>query len=165
MKYDDVPLVVFGLSMGGATAINAIGLQQELDGLISLSAYSAWEDVFTDNMRVMGLPGFFATMQKPFVQLYSSLRFGFNSTKIAPKNQIQNLGDRPALLIHSTEDSQIPFTSFERIVAKAPDHIETWIREGDYHFIVSSDTFLDPTEDTEYQEVIMGFLERHFGVH
>lgn len=161
--YQDVPVIVFGLSMGGATAINAMGTIEELAGLVSLSAYSAWEDVFTDNMRQMGISGALATLQKPFVQLYNTIRFGFNSSNLSPKVQIQNLGTRPALLIHSTEDSQIPFVSFERLVEKAPAHIETWVREGDYHFILKNDDFLFPTRDTEYQEVIRGFFARHFG--
>jgi len=48
--YRNVPVVVFGLSMGGVTAINSIGEIPEIDGLISLSAYSSWEEVFCELM-------------------------------------------------------------------------------------------------------------------
>lgn len=34
------------------------------------------------------------------------------------------IGDKPALIIHSKGDSQVPYPSFERIVKAAPDHVE-----------------------------------------
>ncbi len=162
-KYKDVPIVVFGVSMGGAVAINSIGEIPEIDGLISLSAYSAWEDVFGDNMVNMGAPSFFATLQKPFVKLYSAVKFGFGSYNISPKNEIKKLGDRPALIMHSKDDSQVPYANFERIAEKMPQHVETWSREGDLHFIIHKDHFMAPEGDIEYSQKILGFLDKHFG--
>jgi len=159
-QYANVPIVVYGLSMGGATAVNAIGQIPEIDGLISLSAFSAWDEVFVDNM---GLPEPLASLQRPFVRLYTSLKYGFDKRHITPKQQIQNLGDRPALIIHSTDDSQVPFANYERIMAHAPDHVETWVRHGDLHFIVQDGHFLNPQEDAPYAARIIHFLDRHFG--
>lgn len=113
--YKDLPVIVFGVSMGGATAINSIGEIPDIDGLISVSAFSSWEDAFCDNMIGMGFPPIAAKMEKPFVRLYMGLEFGFGSIRISPVNEIKKLDGRPALLMHSTEDSQIPFASFERL--------------------------------------------------
>lgn len=159
-RYVDVPIVVYGLSMGAVTAINSNGQIAEIDAVISLSAYSSFDDVFVDNM---GVPEPFASAQRFFVRLYTSSKYGFTSRHITPKNQIQNLGNRPALLIHSTGDSQIPYANFERIMAQAPGHVETWVREGDFHFIVQPGSFLTPEQDTEYADRILRFLNRHFG--
>ncbi len=161
-KYMKVPIVVFGLSMGGATAINAIGMIPEIDGLISLSAYSSMEDTFVDNMINMGAPGFFGVIQKPFVKLYTIYKFGLGNMNVTPMKQITKLGDRPALLLHSKEDSQIPYTSFERLSAKAPAHVETFVRDGDLHFILKDDLFDTPEQDSEYAGRIIDFLERNF---
>ncbi len=158
--YEDVPVVVFGASMGAATAINSIGQVPGIDGLISLSAYSSWDDVFVDNM---GVPEPIASAQRAFVRLYTGVKYGFDTRDIVPKRQIRDLGDRPALLAHSTGDSQIPFASFERLIEQAPPHVETWVRDGDRHFIVDGESFLEPWEDEEYAERILGFLERSFG--
>lgn len=158
-RYEDAPIVVYGLSMGGATAINSIGQILEIDGLISMSAYSSWADVFVDNM---GLPEPLASVQRPFVRLYTTLKYGIGNRSIIPKRQIQNLGDRPALIIHSRGDAQVPYPNFERIIANAPPHVETWVREGDAHFIVAGDHFPTPQEDVEYASRIIGFLDRHF---
>jgi uncharacterized protein len=159
-RYAERPIVVYGLSMGGAVAINSIGQISEIEALISMSAYSAWDDVFLD---IMGAQGLVAAMQRPFVRLYTALKYGWDNRGINPKDEIQKLGDRPALLIHSRGDTQVPYANFERLVAHAPVHVETWVREGDLHFIVQGGLFLTPYEDTEYAERILGFLDRHFG--
>ena len=159
-RYAGTPIVVYGLSMGGAVAINSVGLMPDIDGLISMSAYSAWDDLFLDNM---GASGLLAAVQRPFIRLYTALKYGWAYRGVNPKDQILNLGDRPALLIHSRDDSQIPYPSFERLVARAPAHIETWVRDGNSHLIVREGSFLTPREDADYAARILGFLDRHFG--
>lgn len=163
-KYKDIPIVVYGLSMGGATAINAIGEIEEIDGLISMSAYSSWEDVFYDNMINMGAPKAYADIQKPFVKIYSTFKYGLKSFNISPINEIKKLGKRPALIIHSRGDSQVSYQNFERIMDKAPSHVESWVKEGDLHFILEDENyFLNPQDDKEYSERIITFLNNNFG--
>ncbi len=55
-RYTETPIVVYGLSMGGAVAINAIGQIPD-----SVSAYSSWDDVSLDNMGACGAACSFAT--------------------------------------------------------------------------------------------------------
>lgn len=160
-RYDGVPIVVYGLSMGAATAINSIGHIPEIDGLISLSAFSSWADAFADNMVLMGAPEWLAAAERPFAEAYCILKFGLNESRVTPENEIRRLGRRPALLMHSTGDSQVPYASFERLLASAPDHVETWVREGDYHLITTE--FEQPELDKEYADTVLGFLEKHFG--
>ena len=158
-RYAETPIVVYGLSMGGAVAINSIGQISDIDALISLSAYSAWDDLFLDNM---GASGLVAAVQRPFVRLYTGIKYGWANRGINPKDEIQKLGDRPALLIHSRGDTQVPYANFERLMAVAPAHVESWTREGDLHFIVQEGLFLTPHEDAEYAARILRFLDDHF---
>lgn len=160
-RYKGVPIVVYGTSMGGVIAINSIGQIPEIAGLISLSAYSAWEEVFAENMNASGAPAFLTTLEKPFVRLYSLCKFGWNTRDLYPARQIRNLGNRPALLLHSTEDTQISYANLGRIMEQAPDHVQTWTRPGDEHFFTSD--FLNPENDPEYIERILEFLDRNFG--
>lgn len=161
-NYQDTPIIVWGTSMGGVTAINAIGEIADIDGIISASAYSSWQDVFSDNMVNMGLPRFIATVEKPFVSLYMGLQLGFDKLKMNPHNQIGKLAGRPALLMHSTEDSQVPYKSFERLIENAPSNIDTFVREGDQHFICYEDYFENPIEDKEFSRTILEFLATNF---
>lgn len=160
-SYKDLPIVVYGLSMGGAVAINSIGQTPEISGLVSISAYSSWEDVFMENMLAMGAPALLARIQRPFVKLYTLYKFGIKTANIYPKKQIQNLMDRPALIMHSTGDSQVHFANFERIMEEAPEHVETWIRQGDHHMM--STDFLYPENDPEYAQRVLDFFAQNFG--
>jgi len=161
-KYLDTPIIVWGTSMGGATAINATGEIHDIDGLISCSAFSSWEDVFCDNMVNMGMPTFFATLEKPFVSLYMGFMYGFDKINTNPLIEIKKLDGRPALLMHSTEDSQVPYASFERLLNIAEDNVETFVREGDYHFICYDEYFNNPSEDKAFASAVLNFLNRNF---
>jgi uncharacterized protein len=158
--YREVPIVAYGVSLGGATAINAAGLTADIAAVVSLSAFSSWDGVFVDNM---GVPEPLATLQRAFVRLYTGLKYGFDLRDVVPTTQIARLGDRPALLVHSRGDTQVPFASFERLVAAAPPQVETWVRDGDLHLIVEDGAFLRPLEDPEYAARVLAFLEAHFG--
>ena len=161
--YKDVPIVVWGTSMGGATAINSIGEISEIDGLISCSAYSSWTDVFCDNMVNMGMPKILAEIQKPFVKIYLGYIYGFNKLNINPLNEIQKLNGRPALIAHSKGDSQVPYASFERIIKKAKEqNVQVFEREGDEHFICYEEYFDNPIKDKEFSSAILNFLNENF---
>ena len=156
----DLPVVAFGISMGGATAINAIGETPEIDAVIALSAYSSWPDAFADNMEAMDYPKLLCAMEKPFVWLYMGFKYGFDSLGIHPAAEIRKLNGRPALLMHSKEDSQVPYPSFEKLLRAAPQ-AETYVVEGDRHFICE-DYFLEPERDEAYAQALLGFLDAHF---
>ncbi len=161
-RYNNVPIVVYGLSMGGAVAINAIGKIPEINGLISMSAFSSWEDVFCDNMANMGIPKIICIIEKPFVKIYTAFKYGLSNTNISPKNQIKKLGNRPALIYHSKEDSQILYSSFERITKNVSGKVkvETWVKNGDYHF--PTENIEKPEEDVEYSKHIITFLDSNY---
>lgn len=154
--YQDVPIVVMGVSMGGAVAINAIGNNPEIDALVSLSAFSSWEEAFKDNVGAM-VPSVVASALSPFVDLVSYLKFG-DEWAIKPIRSIEKLGERPALFIHSKGDSQVLYTNMERLLEKAPKGVETYTVEGDKHLIL--DNFLVPQNDSIYSQVLMQFMDK-----
>jgi fermentation-respiration switch protein FrsA (DUF1100 family) len=155
--YNNVPVIVFGLSMGAATAINAIGEIADIDGLISLSAFSSFEEVFYDNLAAT-VPKVIAKIEKPFISVVVFLKFGAVSRTIKPKKEIEKLENRPALLVHTKDDSQVPYRNLETLVDHAPSHVETFIREGDIHFI--TENFIHPEIDEEYLEKIIQFINQ-----
>lgn len=157
--YKNIPIVVFGVSMGGATAINSIGEIPEINGLISLSAYSSWEDVFYEVMATQA-PVFLAKMVKPFVPLVALVKYKVNVWSVKPVKEIRKLGNRPALIMHTKEDSQVPYSNFERIMDQAPLHVTTFVRKGNIHFI--TENFTEPENDLEYSTAILDFLDSHF---
>ncbi len=157
-QYDNVPIVVMGLSMGAASAINSIGEIPEIDGLISLSAYSSWEDVFYENMA-KEVPKVIANIERPFVSFTSYVKYG-SSSSVKPKKEIQKLNGRPVLLMHSKGDSQVSYYNFERLMKVAPPQVETFVREGDLHFMTGH--FTEPEKDEEYSKRLLEFIGKYF---
>ena len=154
--YQGVPIVVMGLSMGAATAVVSVGKNSQIDALISLSSYSEWGYNFDRNVE-QKVPAVVAKLLSPFVALVTKIRFG-SMADITPERMIANLGSRPALLVHSLGDRLVPFESFERLTAVAPQ-VERWVLRGDNHCII--DQFDSPQQDTEYCHRIIDFLDRN----
>ena len=154
--YQGVPIVVMGLSMGAATAVVSVGKNSQIDALISLSSYSEWGYNFDRNVE-QKMPAVVAKLLSPFVALVTKIRFG-SMADITPERMIANLGSRPALLVHSLGDRLVPFESFERLTAVAPQ-VERWVLSGDNHCII--DQFDSPQQDTEYCHRIIDFLDRN----
>ena len=102
-------------------------------------------------------------LQKPFIDLYLRSQYGKDLMSLTPVESIALLGEKPALLMHSTGDSQVPFENFKRLTARAPGHVQTWTVEGDNHFILPDDGFWRPYDHEEYKTVILDFLNRHIG--
>jgi hypothetical protein len=75
-----------------------------IDGVITISAFSSWEDVFSDNMNLMNVPRLFCALEKPFVKLYLGIHYGFDTTNYSPLKALENFDNRPLLLMHSTKD-------------------------------------------------------------
>lgn len=161
----DLPIVTMGTSMGAGTVIIAAGELPEVDAVISISGFSAWSNLFAYYMGKSGVPEAISTMDIPFVNLYMGLHFGFDRLKYSPLNGIAKLGDRPILLMHSTQDSQVPFSEFERLRDTASQNnirVTPFIREGDEHFICYEKYFLQPTNDIEFSQTVLDFLRVNF---
>ena len=47
----ETPVTILGLSMGAAVAINSIGCNERIDGIVSISGYSSVEDALTDQIQ------------------------------------------------------------------------------------------------------------------
>ena len=91
--------------------------------------------------------------------LYAGLKFGVNGFNATPLESIGNLHGRPALMMHSRKDSQVPFICFEKLTKKAAtvsNDISTYIVEGDEHFITGSSGM--PEEDKAYNSVLLEFV-------
>lgn len=152
-RYNGVPIVVMGLSMGAATAVVATGRNSRIDALISLSAYSSWEFNFDRNAEQV-VPKFVAKILSPFVAAVTRIRFG-NKSDITPLNEIKKLGSHLSLLVHSKGDKIVPFVNFEQLVEAAPQ-ARQWVVEGDNHCIIED--FVHPQTDSVYCEKIVEFL-------
>ena len=161
----ELPIVALGTSMGGSTVINAAEELPEVNGVISISAFSSWADAFVSNMEMSGMPKALGIMDIPFINTYLGFHFGFDALKYSPEKSITKLGERPILMMHSTGDTQIPYEQFEKLLNKAKKHhidVTTFIRQGNEHFVCYEQYSEDPSQDIEFSQAILDFLAVKF---
>ncbi len=159
-KYKDVPIVLHGVSMGGAIAVNSFGQIDEIDGLIAMSVYSSFEDTVIDLAEQKGVPSFMGSIEKPFVKLALEMIFGKDKVNnLKPIKQIKNVGERPVLLIACTGDTGVPAVSTQRLKEANPK-VQVWIRDSWEHFIVKDCDFKNMKEDEEYCKTVLEFLNQ-----
>jgi fermentation-respiration switch protein FrsA (DUF1100 family) len=159
----DLPIIAKGTSAGAATVLIAGAEVPRIDGIISISAYTSFTDAYVDVVSSIGVPRFVADASRPVMHLNLGLRFGFDEIEKTPLNAIGNLGERPVLLMQSTEDWQVTFAHFERLQQKAEDsevYLSTFVREGDWHFVIYDQFFESPTLDQEFSQALFEFLEQ-----
>ena len=164
-RSNDLPIVALGTSMGAGTVIIAAGELEEIDAVISLSAFSSWTDLFVHYMGEAGVPRPIGYLDVPFIQGYLGVHFGFSALKYSPFKAISKTGDRPVLLMHSTEDSQVPYSQYEKLlaVAKQSDvNVSSFVRQGDWHFLCYDDYLFEPAKDVEFSSTLLDFLNENF---
>lgn len=157
-RYKGLPVIVMGVSMGASIAIRSIGGNEDIDALISLSAFSSIED-FLSYARAMFMPTIPAERIEPVTAAVVRNLYGVDSKTSSPIAALKGLNGRPALMMHSKGDLQVPYTCFEKLTAEAARHtskLQTFTVEGDEHFICKE--FTTPTADAEYMARIMAFI-------
>lgn len=99
-------IVLWGQSMGGHTAVNVAADDPRVDGLILDSTHSRVAVPMTNRIRLASYPfgevGFLA------IAFGAWIRTGVNILADDPVTAIDDLGDRPVLLIHPGHDDTIP---------------------------------------------------------
>jgi len=160
-RVKELPIITLGTSMGGASAIIAAGEITRINAVISLSAFSSVSSMIADGMTNFGLPKIISIIDKPFILAYIGFRLGFNKLKYSAVNGIAKLGERPILLIHSTDDTQVSYSEYEKLLKAAKIkniNITTFVRKGDFHFVIYDEHFDNPAKDIEFCEIILKFL-------
>ena len=164
-KYKDVPVIIMGVSMGGAVAIRSIGENKDIDALVSLSAFSSLED-FLQTMREALLPMIPAEQLNIVTGEIVRDKYGVDSSVSSPLYALCGLDNRPILMMHSRQDTQVPYSCFEKLTAEASKYthdIDTMTVEGDEHFICKD--FTHPAADKEYMRRLMRFIRKLTAKH
>ena len=69
-------------------------------------------------------------------------------------------------MMHSRQDSQVPYSCFEKLAAEASKYtidLDTMTVEGDEHFICKD--FTKPSADKEYMRQVMRFIRKLTSSH
>lgn len=146
-------VVIWGASMGGATAIRAMARLPDADALIVDAAYTSLYDVTADGVtRRTGLPAFpFAPLIIGFTDLYANA----DVSQVRPIDDIGQIAPRPILLMHGTADPVIPVEHAQRLYDAAGEPKELYlVPNGGHGGIYAMDY-------AEWQRRVIGFLQRY----
>ena len=163
-KYPNTKIVLFGMSMGGAVVLNSFGRIKDVDGVIAMSAYSSWEDACMATLKEVQIPDYMCDVLKVFIRIHDFITYGVDSVKNDPVKQIANHRNRPVFLVHASGDYTVPVENFERNkdAVSGNKNLSTWVRDTGAHFIVNGNRLANITDDVEYCQNVLAFLEKHF---
>ena len=145
----DGPIVLYGISMGAATALSTAD-DIEVAAVIADSPFSDLRAYLETNLPVWSdLPNFPFT---PVIMTVTPWFTGLDADVVKPIEDINKI-DAPIFLIHSKDDDAIPVAESERL-AEEKEGIELWVTDNEGH-IGSYRSFQD-----EYRQHIFEFLEQ-----
>lgn len=158
--YEGLPIILQGVSMGGAVVLNAFGELPEVDGVIAMSAYASFEDQLDLLMKQYGVPEFLRTYEGFFLERVLYLNFGRDRVEnLQPQKEILKASGRPVALIASEDDSSVPVENSLKLKEIFAD-ADLWVRPLWEHFIVRNCDFKNVEEDDEYCRYVKDFAEK-----
>lgn len=160
-RFKDNPIILYGLSMGGSTAINTAANSDLVDGIIAVSPFLSIQHQIKDYMEKDGAPTAFIKIFQPFVNLVVWQKFDVNPVKESPEHTVEEIKiDLPLFIIHGDQDSQTKLYQAEKLYTNSSSSkSELWIVEGKDHLIVED--VLDYSSKF-YRVRIIKFLEDNF---
>ena len=156
----EVPVYLFGVSMGASTALNALGELPEIAGAVALSPYASFEEQFEIRMeRALVLP-LSRMYVNSLVGAFLDGTYGEEVTAtVNPREEIQKAAGRPVLLIASKDDRRVPVENTLYLKELYPE-ADLWLRGGSAHLVVSGNDLKNVWDDAEYRAKIEEWLEK-----
>lgn len=159
-QYAGRPIVVWGVSMGGAIALNAFGQIPEIDGCIAMSPYASFPMEIESQMERYHIPAPIRRAELWLLERILPRLYGEAAAEVCvPEIQIQNAGERPVFLIACEEDKVVPVGNAYHLKGENPA-ADLWIRGSNDHFVVNDSDFSVVEEDAEYCERVLSWLEK-----
>jgi dipeptidyl aminopeptidase/acylaminoacyl peptidase len=116
---------VFGYSLGGATALIALGEEAKIAAVWADSAFADINDVL--HYATRDIPALGAL--EPLAPLIGRLMTGDYITRLKPVDEVRRIGAHPLYLVHGMADNVVPFAEMGRLadaVRGAGGSVETW---------------------------------------
>ncbi len=141
-----MPVVLLGLSMGGAAAIRTAAARPDVDGVISVSAFASLDGMMGEGAQLV------------LARLAVFTLYGEWTTTASPVHDIPRIRPRPVLLLHGTADRQIPIEHAHLLQQAGGANVELVAVEGADHLIFTEDGNGSGHDDTVYRQRILDYL-------
>lgn len=148
----DVKILLYGVSMGGATVLMASGLDlpDNVKGIVSDCPYSAPLDIILEVGRQRGYP---VNLIRPFVILGAKIYGGFDVRETSGEEAVKN-AKVPIMIIHGEDDAFVPAPMSGIIQRANPEKITRHIFPGAGHAL----SYMVDTP--RYRKLVKEFMEK-----
>ena len=147
---------IFGVSLGGATALYAFRDEPRIGALFLEGTFASLLATVAYQLTGYGLPGFMAQPAAATFRLVS----GENIMARTPIQAISGVGDRPVYIVHSRGDRRISISQSHELAAAALDagvNVKAWFPERSEHLQTPA---LYPEE---FERRLVGFFREALG--
>ena len=150
----DTKVVIYGLSMGGATVLMAtgLGLPENVKGIVADCAYSTAKDIIGEHIKGLHLP---VGPVYALIRLSAILFGGFDPEGASAKEALKKC-EIPVLFIHGEADTFVPCRMTKENYESCKDNAEMYLVPGAEHGM----SYLTNIE--KYRSTVKGFLKRVF---
>lgn len=148
------PVGIFGMSMGGATAILAAAEDPRIAAIVADSPFARLRWAVGQRARLRGYPAFMTSAVAYAGCLATALHLRYRMQAFDPVEVVHLLAPRPFLLTHGVEDDVIPVANAHALFGRAAEPKELWLMPGLKHCQA-----LDECYD-EFKARIVAFYER-----
>ena len=148
---EDVKIVRYGISMGGATVLMAseLELPENVKGIIADCPYSSPLDIILNVGKGMPIPN---CLIAPFARLGARIYGGFDLEETSAEQAVQK-AKVPILIIHGEADRLVP-CAMSDIADQNPDRITRVTFPNANHGL----SYLEDT--ARYEQIVVDFLNR-----
>jgi|BioPla2DNA2_1021312.scaffolds.fasta_scaffold00076_65 pimeloyl-ACP methyl ester carboxylesterase len=147
----DSEIILFGESMGGATATMVAAADDRVKALVSYCSFSSIMDILKDHIGTPGYPKLIKYFIPSFIAV-SLLSFGVRVWQADIRKHMRNISI-PTLIIHSYGDKLVPIRQAKKLIEANPQ-AEYILFEDDEHARSL------PARPREFTKVVQNFLKK-----
>jgi dipeptidyl aminopeptidase/acylaminoacyl peptidase len=151
--FDPTQVGLFGLSLGGASALNAFAEEPRVAAILVDSPFSDLRKIIAEELVRTGYPAILG----PAGVLAARLFDGVDLLAHTPQDAIRKDAGRPIFIIHGTQDARINFHHSQALEALAKEtgaNVTVWYVEGADHVL---SVFLQPEA---YEQKMAAFYKK-----
>ncbi|MNS27169.1 acyl-CoA esterase [compost metagenome] len=147
-------VALYGVSLGGASAIRAAALMPQVKAVVDDCAYATVSQAFTGFISLSMIPSPVLVGAATLVQANRILGVDMSTTE--PLTQVAKIAPRPFLVIHGAQDKNVPVDNSRTNFLAAGDGLkkELWIVPGGEH---AASAVAQPEE---YKARLQAFLKQ-----
>lgn len=127
------PIILFGVSFGGALVIIAGDEDPMIKGVLSDSAFASIPELIEEEVAARtSMPAWGAGLLKPGIIFAAKWFKGADISRVSPAKEVSKIGF-PIALIHCKDSERVPFSHAQTILQSAPEDTVTLFISGCDH--------------------------------